>query len=217
MAITPFKPTGVGMNDAINVFRITFSTALSDVPNLTAYDDYTLSAVTNDIFVGTALHTYPLIAAVGETAPGVADWFPGSSTPGFSVPGTPNSLEGSTTGIKLSTSSPGAGASVVFNIGYKIPSDITTLSIMDAAVVCEYQYTGSAPTVSFTANDNTEGSPNWVAIDSKAGGDAPTAGTVTQIRPCDTGKGADGDQSYRMTIPDTGTAYPEEIWLKDYV
>ncbi len=216
MAITPFKPSGVGMTDSINVFRITFSTALSDIPILTAYDDYTLAATGNTIFIGTAAFTRPMIAAVGEIAPGVADWYPASEAPGNSSPGVPNTLNGTVAGAKLSTAAPGAGASVTFNLGYKIPSDVTTLATMDAAVTCEYQYTGSVPTVSFTANDNTEGSPNWVAIDSKAGGDAPTAGTVTQVRPCDTGRGADGDASYRMTIPASGTAYPDEIWVKDY-
>lgn len=217
MSITPFKPVGVGMQNAINVFRITFSQALSDIPRLTAYNNYNADTTSNTIFSGTAYVAYPMIAAVGGVAPGVSEWYPATPVVGDTIVGTPNMLQGSTNRIRLSSSVPGAGSSVVFNIGYKIPYDVTTLATMSHILACEYQYTGSAPTLTFQANQSpgTEGSPNWTTIDSLAAGTAPTPGNVTQIRPCDTGKGNDGDATYRMSIPNSGTSYPQEVWLKN--
>ena len=218
MAITPFRPVGIGMTNSVQVFRITFSNSLSDIPRLTAYDTYTADSTTNTIFSGTAYVAYPMIAAVGDTAPGVSDWFPATPVVGDTTVGVPNMLKGSTNRIRLSSSAPGAGGSVVFNIGYKIPYDVTTLATMSHILACEYQYTGPAPTLTFQGNQSpgTEGSPNWTTIDSLAAGTAPTPANVTQIRPCDTGKGNDGDATYRMSIPNSGQAYPQEIWLKNY-
>lgn len=219
MSITPFQPVGIGGNsNAINVFRITFSQALSDIPRLRAWDSYTADSTANTIFGGTVFFPYPFIAAVGEVAPGVSNWFPATPVPGDTTVGVPNMLKGTTNGAKLASSAPGAGGGVVFNIGYKVPYDVTTLATTDHALVCEYQYTGPAPTVSWYANQppGIEGSPNWVSIDSLATGASPTPGNITQIRPCDIGKGNDGDATYRMSIPNSVTAFPQQIWVKNY-
>lgn len=217
--ITAFKPIGVGANTAaINVFRISFSTALSDIPKLRAYDSYSADTTANTILIGTAYLAYPMVAAIGGTAPGATPWFPASPTPGDTNAGTANMLKGTTYGIKLALSAPGAGGNVVFNLAYKFPYDVTTLATMEHVVVCEYQYTGAAPTVTFAGNKTpgTEGSPNWVSLDSLAIGTVPSSGNVTQVSPCDTGKGGDGDATYRASIPSSGTAFPDEIWVRDF-
>ncbi len=228
--ITPFKPVGIGGDTtAYNVIKISFSQALSDRPILTAYDDYTLSTNNNTLFAGTAgSGNHPLIAAVsgqsGTTAyPALSGspsgWFPsGPSGSGNTGQGTPNYLDGSTDGIYLSDSTniPGVGGAVTFNLAYKFWSDLTTLDTMDGVIVCVYQYTGALPTVTFSGNSGTEGVPVWTPLVPYAGGASPVSGDTTQIRPCDTGKGATGDATYRQTIPSAGAVFPQEIWAKNF-
>lgn len=219
--ITPFVPVGIGQQQAIKVFKVTFSTALSDIPRLTAYDDYIVSTTVNTIFTGTTYISYPMIAGVGGIQPDSTAWFPTTPTLGDTTVGVPNMLKGSVYGVDLTTTSPGAGDSVYFNIGYKIPYDVTTLASMSHIVLIEYQYTGSAPSVAFYGNKSpgTESSPNWVSLDSLASGTAPSSGNVTQIRPCDSGKGSiggGGDGSFRLSIPQVNYTFPGEIWMIDY-
>lgn len=225
--ITPFRPIGAGAsNQAYNVFKITFSQALADVPVLSAYDDYTITTALNTLFVGTTgSANLPLIAAVsgiqGTTSyPSLSGspsgWFPASAYVGNAPMGTPNFLKGSVYGILLSASAPLAGGSVTFNLGYKLWNDLTTLSSMAGVVICQYQYTGAIPTPTFFGNSGTELAPNWTPLVPYATGVAPASGDTTQIRPCDTGKGANGDLTYRQTIPVTGAVFPAEIWAKNY-
>lgn len=214
--ISPFKPAGIGMTDTVNVFKVTFSQSLSDIPILTAYDDYNVSSVSNTIFSGTASLPIPLLAGVGGTAPGVADWYPATASEGNSTAGTPNVLKATVNGCKLSTTTPTAGVSVLFNIGYKFPYDVTTLATMGHIIAIEYQYTGTVPNLTFYGNSGTVGTPTWTTIDTLPSGTAPSTNNVTQIRPCDTGRGNDGDTTYRQAIPQTGTTYPDEIWLTNF-
>lgn len=231
--ITPFRPVGIGADQqAYNVFKITFDQALSDIPILTAYDDYTIASNSNTLFAGTTPSTppdgtpLPLIAAVsgkqGTTAyPGFlgspSGWFP-STAQGPNAPvGTPNFLQGASNNIYLDTTAPGPGHdSVTFNLAYKFFKNLSTFSTVDGVIICQYQYTGSAPAVTFYGNSNTEVSPSWTPLVPYATGIAPVSGDTTQIRPCDTGKGADGDSTYRQTIPSTGGVFPQEIWAKNY-
>jgi hypothetical protein len=223
---TPFKPVGIGNVNAVNVVQVSFSQALSSIPFVTAYDNYNASTFTHVLFTGSAGNgNLSMIAAVGGTAPGVAVWFPTVAVAGNTVAGTPNFLKGTTNGANISSIVPGAGGTGVFNLGYRFPSDITAVlnasGDMDCAILCQYQYTGAAPTITWNANKSpgTEGAPSWSAIVPYTTGSAPVVGDTTQVRPCDTGTGdpgSGGDGTYRQTIPSSGQAYPNEIWVKNY-
>ncbi|KUK49418.1 MAG: hypothetical protein XD75_0582 [Parcubacteria bacterium 33_209] len=91
MAI-PNKATGAGNNNAANVFKVTFSQALSTAPKYEAWDnsktfpakDESGSTVAKEIFTGTTGNgNKPMLYLVdtnaGATPPG-ANWKPASAT-----------------------------------------------------------------------------------------------------------------------------------------
>jgi hypothetical protein len=228
--ITPFRPNGIGADttNAYNVLKISFDQSLSDIPILTAYDDYNISTVNNTLFIGTVdSGNKPLIAAVSgingvsstyfnplSVPPG---WFPASAYGGNAPRGTANFLNGGTDGILLDTTATVSGTGLTFNLGYKIWQDLTTLATMSGVVICRYQFTGqAAPNVSVYGNSGSQGSPSWTLLVPYATGTPPVIGDLTQIRPCDTGKGFSGDGTYRQTIPSPTAVFPAEIWLKNY-
>jgi hypothetical protein len=223
MAI-PFKLANAGANgSAYGVFKINFSTSLSDIPILSSWDEgVNLDTTANTIFVGTTVNTFkPMMAAISGI-PNVSlpatPWFPPSGTAGNSNTMVANFLNGVTNGIKLASSSSLDGAgNVFFNLAYKFPSDVVTLSSMSSVVACQHQYTGGVPTVTFYGNDGgTEASPSWTALVSVTGGTSSTVGVTSKIQPTDSGRGATGDGTYRVTIPQSGSSYPGELWVKLY-
>lgn len=230
MSITPFRPVGVGAaTQAYNVFQVTFSQALSDIPLLTAYDDFNITTNNNTLFLGTTNSgNQPMIAAVagkqGVTSyPALSGspsgWFPASQSLSYTPLGTPNLLNGSLgAGVNLDTTATLSGGSVTFNLSYKYFNDLTTLATMDGVVICQYQYTGALPTATFYGNQSpgTESVPSWTPLIPQSAGVAPVVGTTTQIRPCDSNKGASGTGTYTQTIPAVGATFPQEIWLKNY-
>jgi len=131
------------------------------------------------------------------------------------VPSTFTSLLIGTTGYcLLSSSNPGASWEGFFNIDIKIPSDVQPSYNMDFCFSIEYTYTGATPTVTWYANNGTEGSPNWVTLTPGIKGTAPQTGD-TRMRPCSTGYGYDGEQSYIYKIPEVGSEFIPEKWLVD--
>lgn len=211
MSITAFKPTGIGLVDAINVFRITFSAALSSIPIITAYDNYQCNSYSGRVFVGSAYYPDPYIAAVGGIAPGTAAWWPGAYA-GVRAAGTANRLKGRIYAVAISSSVPGAGGYGYFNFAHRFPYDHTMGDSLAYVVVCEYQYTGSAPTITWQANNaGTEATPIWSTIDSLASGVAPTPGNVTQLYTVDVGAASTGT----LGRPSSGVYYGD-IWLKNY-
>lgn len=214
MAIIPFKPTGIGQVAAKNVFKISFSQALSTIPKLKAWDDYNLNTVVNDIFVGTSVNgNLPLIGAVGlESAPG-ASWWPSGLTVNADA-GTATRMKGSSGYCKLASVAPEAAGEVFFNLDYKIPSDLQPSSTVNHVLAVECQYTGATPTIRWYANRGTEGTPDWIELLPRAQGYQMISGD-TEIRPTDSGEGYDGTQNYKISIPDSSEEFADEIWVKD--
>jgi len=216
MSIIPFKPVGIGQVAAKNVFRATFSQALSTIPKLKCWDDYNLNTVANDIFVGTAINgSLPLIAGIGLTTAPSANWWPASMSANALV-NVATRLKGNNGYCQLAGSAPGAEDEVFFNIDYKIPSDLAPSATMGHALTIEIQYTGSTPLVRWYANQGAEGSPDWVELLPRAQGYQPISGD-TEIAPCDSGEGLDGTENYKISIPTSGQSFPDEIWLKNKV
>jgi hypothetical protein len=211
----PFKPTGIGQVAAKNVFKVSFSQALSTNPKLQAWDDEGMDSVAHAVFTGTTESgSKPLIGAIGLTSAPSAEWFPSSLIAGAAVDAA-SLLKGTDGFCLLSSTAPGAGGEVFFNLDYKIPHDISPGDALGHVVAVEYQYTGAAPTVTWSANKATEETPDWEGLTPQAKGSAPVPET-TEIRPCSAGEGADGTGTYKLSIPGSGQEFADEIWLKDY-
>lgn len=195
----PAIAVGYGNNStAQNVFRLTYSQALSSQPDWECYDGSgsfpttgSANTVLNTIFTGTAGNgNIPMLAlvATSSSAPSSA-WLPGSPTSGAA---TANRMKGLTNYV-LDPTTPGAGGSIRWNMVLEVPSDATTSSTMSVDLLNRYTYTGSSPSLTFQVNDfgagGSEGSPSWTAFVPGTNG----------IRHCRTGTSAGGP--YLADIP----------------
>ena len=206
MAI-PFKPTGIGQVAAKNVFRINFSEALSAIPELHAWDDFNLDSIANKVFTGTTVNSdLPMIGAIGVSSAPSASWYTSSLVAG-AAEGAASLLKGNTGYCLLDTTAPIADGEVFFNFDFKFPSDVLPSDTMSFALSLLYNFTGATPTVTWFANEGTEGTPVWTALTDQP---KDSAGAATVIRPSDTGGTGVGDT---VTIPSSGEAFPNEIFV----
>lgn len=172
MAI-PNRAVGYGNNSiARNVFRITFSTALSSAPKYEAYDSAatfpavdTAVTVANTILAGTAGNSNKSMLSLVDTssAAPTSNWKPTSATGGSA---NPNRVKGQTNFV-TATATPGAGGVITWNEVLEVPSDATTSSTMAHDLLVRYTYTGTAPTLTWAFNDavsGTEGTPTWTTL-----------------------------------------------------
>jgi len=205
MAI-PNKATGYGNNStATNVFRITFSTALSSAPKYEAYDGGTYPAVgsatttANTVLAGTAGNSNKsMICLVDTNSAPTSSWKPASATGGSA---NPNRLKG-TTNFVTAGNTPGAGGVVKFNMVIEVPSDATTSSTMAFDLLIRYTYTGSAPSLTWAFNDGgTEGAPTWTNL-------TPGTHGIRHTR-----AGVSGGGPYLANIPASGTEDTAEGWI----
>lgn len=205
MAI-PNKATGYGNNStAQNVFRITFSQALSSAPKYEAYDGGAFPAVgsavtvANTVFAGTAGNSNkPMLSLVATTnAAPASNWKPTSATGGSA---NPNRMKGQTNFV-TDPSTPGAGGVIRWNEVLEVPSDATTSSTMAVDLLIRYTYTGTAPTLTWAFNEGTEGTPSWTNL---------TPGTHG-VRHCRTGTVGGGP--YLANIPASSTEDTTEGWV----
>ena len=206
----PCKVTGAGNYNAANVFRVTFSTALSSAPKIEAWDnsstfpakDAAGVTVAKEVFTGTTGNSNkPMVYAISTTggAPG-ANWKPASATAGSA---NPNRLKGTTNYI-TDTTTPGAGGSIKFNLGIEVPYDAAVPSnvSMSFLIQVRYSYTGTAPSVTFAANEGTEGSPIWTTITPGSHGIVfCNSSTIWSSGP------------YKLTLPESGTVDASEIGI----
>jgi hypothetical protein len=128
-----------------------------------------------------------------------SNWLPSSATAGSA---NPNRMKGSTNYV-TSPATPGAGGAIRFNITAEFPSDssVPSSSSQNILLQVEYQYTGSAPTLTYAYNDGgTEGSPSWTNF---------TPGTHG-IRLVNTGTSSG---TYKLTLPASGVVVCQEGWI----
>ena len=213
MAI-PSKAIGAGNIDAVEVFKVTFSQALSTAPKLEAWDNSeTFPAVDSEgtttakeIFTGTTGNgNVPMLAGYiggqsgSSTGPG-ALWHPASATAGAA---NPNLLVGSTNYVEADFT-PALGEDFVFNLSLSAPYDATvpSTSSMNALIQVRYTHTGVAPTVGFSYNEGSEGAPSYTTI---------TPGTHG-VRFCNAGTVED---TYKLTLPASGSVFAAEAWVTE--
>lgn len=205
MAI-PAKATGYGnASTAVNVFRITFTQALSSAPRYEAYDGAvfpaTGSATTtaNGIFNSGGGGSASMLSLV-DTSGGAptSNWMPVIAGTGGTA--NPNRMKG-TSYYVTSTATPGAGGIITWNEVLEVPSTATTSTTMSHDLLVRYTYTGTAPSLTWAFNEGTEGAPTWSAM---------TPGT-NGLRHCRTGTVAGGP--YLADIPAAGSQVTTEGWI----
>ena len=203
----PAQVVGAGNNSsAANPFQVVFSQALSAIPTLEAWDDATFSTTAKEWTAGTGgSGNLPYISAVATTngAP-IANWKPTVLTAGGA---TINRLRGTTNYVNLSTSIPGAGGSVRFNLDFEIPSDATVPSTNTFGVLAvRYSYSGAQPSLTFQFNDTsaggTDGAPQFTNITPGAAGNF--------IRMADAGSTG---SSVVFTKPTSSVLSAAQIWV----
>jgi hypothetical protein len=198
MAI-PNKATGYGNNStARNVFRVTFSTALSAAPKYEAYDRTaafpatgTETTTAKEVFAGTTGNGNKPMLSLVDTSSGApaSAWKPASATGGSA---NPNRMKG-TTNYVTATATPGAGGSITWNMVDEIPTDATAGETGQAHdLLVRYAYTGGAPSLTWAFNEGSEGTPTWTTMTPSTHG----------LRHCRTGSGAG---NYIANIPQSST------------
>ena len=201
----PAKATGYGNGStARNVFKTTFSTALSSAPKYEAYDGGTFpstgSATTTskECFTGTSGNGNIPFYSLVDTSAGAptSSWKPTSPSAGSA---NPNRLKG-TTNYVTAAATPGAGGSITFNMVLELPSDASTGAGCAIDLLVRYTYTGGVPTLTWAFNEGSEGSPSWTTW---------TPGTHG-IRHARAGSGSG---TYLANIPASGTEDTAEGWV----
>jgi hypothetical protein len=114
----------------------------------------------------------------------------------------------------LAADAPEAEEELFFNLNYKFPADALPSDSFNHVVAIEYQYTGATPDPAAYGNKGTEETPDWEPLILGIKGYAPQPG-VTELKPCDAGRGDDGMGDYFFTFPETGEEHPDEIWVRD--
>lgn len=200
----PFKVSGAGNNStARNVYKITFSTALSSAPIYRAWDnsktfperDTEGSTALKEIFTGTEGNEYkPMLSLVATTSEApISNWKPISAVAGSA---NPNRLKGLANYVTDPTT-PAGGEAILFNVCLEVPFDATvpSTSSMNALLEIHYSYTGDAPTVEWYANEGTEETPVWTQL---------TPG-VHGIKFCNANANVNDSFTYKLTLPEDGT------------
>jgi len=171
MAI-PFAATGYGNgSDAQNVFGVYVTVAnLSSAIKYECYDnDQTFPAtdsvltVANTVLAGTTKNGSKSMIALVDTTNAAPDeiWVPYAASAGEA---NPNLMKGQTSYVEQDGSTLTTTDRATFNMAALIPSDMETTDAAGFDLLVRYTYTGSAPTLTFQANEGTEGSPTWTSL-----------------------------------------------------
>lgn len=209
----PSKVFGAGYTSTRrNVFRITWSQALSVAPQYQMWDnastfpavDAAGTSATKEAFVGTAGNSSkPEYGLAATTSLGtISGWLPTAATPGSA---NPNRMKSTVSYVTDPTTPSGSGVTT-FNITAEFASDssVPSSSSQNILLQVQYQYTGTAPSLTYAYNDNaatgTESSPVWQNF---------TPGTHG-IRLVNTSTVAG---TYKFTLPASSTATVDELWV----
>jgi len=204
-----------GNQDAQNVFRITIGDfPCSDLPRITAWDDYNMNTVSAESLAGTPANgNVSSICAIDTTlSSSGTDWATGlAQNPGGQ---TANRLKGNDSYITLGNVAPGVGDTRTFQLAVGVAADFTPGTTGHEIVIgVTVYYTGSAPSVTLEYNSsNSETTPNWVGLNMQSKGvSTPPAypNTVFATGPDSTTTSIDP-----VTKPDTGEKFAEEYWVQ---
>jgi hypothetical protein len=216
MAVTAFKATGYGnLSTARNVFGLAFSTALSSLCTYKCFENDqafptidTVETVANIVLHGTAGHTESMVCLVDTTnAAPSSDWKPASATGGSA---NPNRMEGAVSYVTQAGAIRGAGERITYNMVVEVPHDALTTDPMGFDLKVTYSYTGAAPSLTWSINTGTEGTPSWQTITPKI--DVNPGYGILHCRAGSGPVGHSGDGKYYANIPETLTELTAQAW-----
>lgn len=198
-----------------NVFSIRLSSDGSDVPRVTAWDDYNMNTTAKESLAGTAGNGNVSSVCVSETVSGptMDGWATGlAMTPGGA---SQNRVKGNYSWVNLGTTPPIADERRTFQMAVEVAHDFTPGTSGHDIVLgfMVFYTTPTPPTVIFEVNtNNSEGSPTWTQVNLQSKGNAalpPLPNTVYATGPDSTVSSLDP-----VTKPETGVKFAEEYWIQ---
>ncbi len=198
-----------------NVFRITFGTYdCSDIPQVTAWDDYLMNTVIKESLAGTTGNGSVSSICVADTEPGATvDGWATALTQTSGAAHT-NRCKGNTAYTILGTAVPIAADVRRFQLAIGLTYDFGAGTTgHDPVIGIKAFYTGSPPVLSFHYNStNSESTPTWVQLNLQTKG----VGTEPSLPNTIYGTGLDTTTSSLdpVTKPDTGEIFAPEYWSK---
>lgn len=199
-----------------NVFRFGFTGYdCSDVPRLTAWDDYHMNTIVKETLVGTTGNgnVSSVCGASTDTGATANGWATGlTATPGGALT---NRMKGAVDYVSLGTVAPIIGDYRRFQLAFGVNSDSTPgLTGHDIVLGIQVFYiTAGAPTVTLEYNSAaSEVSPVWVNLNLQLKG----VGTAPSLPNTIYAAGPDTTTSVLdpVTKPETGEKFSEEYWSK---
>jgi hypothetical protein len=187
----------------------------SDVPQLTAWDDYNMSTTLKESLVGTTINGNVSAICVGSTH--VAATSNGWATNLAMSPGGAfqNRVKGNYSWVNLGDTAPGVEESRTFQIAIGVASDFMPgITGHDVVLGIKVFYTtATPPTVTLQVNtSNSESSPIWTTVNlqSKGVGTLPSLpNTIYATGPDSTTSNLDP-----VTKPESGEKFAEQYWIQ---
>lgn len=212
-----------GNQAAINVMRMVFETAdHSDIPQLSAWDDETMTTVASECLAGTTANGLKSLVMAASTNDGNgatgATW--ATALPQTAGGAVANRLRGNYSFVLLGTAVPVGPFPVYRTWQYAaaVASDSQVGVIgYQPVIACKVFYTGAPPTVHFDYNQGTSGSPSWVRMTSAPKGTAMPMGVANTLHATgpDTVGGTSNDGALDpVTKPGTGERIAPEFWVR---
>jgi len=199
-----------------NVCRFVFTdNPSSDVPQITAWDDYNMNTTNKESLTGTAGNGNVSAICIASTHAGATTdgWATGlAMTPGGAFQ---NRVKGNDSWVNLGTTAPDVGESRTFQIAVGVAYDFSPGTTGHDVVlgIKVFYTTANPPTVTLQVNtSNSETTPNWVTVNMQNKGVAtmpPLPNTIYAT-------GADSTTSSLdpVTKPESGEKFAEEYWIQ---
>lgn len=199
---------------AKNVFRITPTQNLSDLVEVTAWDDYNMNTATKELLAGTTGNGNKSGVCVADTTTGPTTngWATGlAQTPGGA---SVNRCRGNSSYVRLGTQPLNVGQSVTFQMAVEVAYDFTPgLTGHDIVIGIKVYYTGSVPSVTLEANTtNNDTSPSWLELKTQVKGSSLHPGYPTGIFA--TGPDSTISSLDPVTKPESGVVFAPEYWIQ---
>ena len=197
-----------------NVFSVKTDTDQSDVPRLTAWDDYTMSTTSKESLAGTAVNGYKSFLCAASTHAGATSngWASGLAQSAGGA--TTNRLKGDASYVLLGTTAPSGNTRRTFQFAMEVPSDATPGTTGHDVVLGFkiYYTTQTPPTVTFEVNTAESETANWVQVNLQVKGTQ----TLPSLPNCVYSTGPDSTTSALdpVTKPETGSKFAEQYWIQ---
>jgi hypothetical protein len=199
-----------------NVFRFGFSGQnSSDVPQVTAWDDYNMNTTVKESLVGTQANGYVSSVCIASTHNGatINGWATGlGMSPGGAFQ---NRVKGNNSWVNLGTTAPLVGEYRTFQMAIGVAEDFTPgVTGHDIVIGIRVFYiTETAPTVTLEVNTvNSEMSPNWVQVNLQNRGNSQLPALPNTIYA--TGSDSTIESLDPVTKPEVGEKFAEEYWIQ---